>query len=48
MGATQLYDLSLSREEMLQLAFEIEGHLDNIVPALIGGLPSPTGIRKGR
>lgn len=48
MGATQLYDLSLSREEMLQLAFEIEGHLDNIVPALIGGFTISYRNQKGQ
>jgi len=37
LAASQLYDLNLSREEMLQMAFSLEGHLDNIVPALIGG-----------
>ena len=37
LGASQLYDLNLSREEILQMAFSLEGHLDNIVPALIGG-----------
>lgn len=48
MGATLLYDLSLSREEMLQLAFEIEGHLDNIVPALIGGFTISYRNQKGQ
>lgn len=37
MATNQLYDLNLSREEILQMAFSLEGHLDNIVPALIGG-----------
>jgi len=37
LAASQLYDLYLSREEILQMAFSLEGHLDNIVPALIGG-----------
>ncbi|HKK82967.1 MAG TPA: homoserine kinase, partial [Atribacterota bacterium] len=37
LAASQLYDLNLSREEILQMAFSLEGHLDNIVPALIGG-----------
>jgi aspartate kinase len=48
MGATQLYDLSLSREEMLQLAFELEGHLDNIVPAFIGGFTISYRNQKGQ
>lgn len=37
LAASQLYDLNISREEVLQMAFSLEGHLDNIVPALIGG-----------
>lgn len=37
LGASQLYDIHLSREEILRMAFSLEGHLDNIVPALIGG-----------
>lgn len=37
LGASQLYEIHLSREEILQMAFSLEGHLDNIVPALIGG-----------
>jgi aspartate kinase len=37
LAASELYDLNLSREEILQMAFSLEGHLDNIVPALIGG-----------
>ncbi len=46
-GAEQLYDLNLSREEILQLAFELEGHLDNIVPALIGGFTISYRDQKG-
>lgn len=37
MGASELFEVHLSREEILQMAFSLEGHLDNIVPALIGG-----------
>ncbi len=37
LAASQLYDINMSREEILQMAFSLEGHLDNIVPALIGG-----------
>jgi aspartate kinase len=37
LAASQLYDLNISREDVLQMAFSLEGHLDNIVPALIGG-----------
>jgi aspartate kinase len=37
LAAAELYDLDITREEVLQMAFSLEGHLDNIVPALIGG-----------
>ena len=37
LGASQLYDFPMSKEEILQIALTLEGHLDNIVPALIGG-----------
>ena len=48
LGATHLYDISLSREKMLQLALELEGHLDNIVPALIGGFTISYRNQKGQ
>ncbi len=38
MGAARLCQIKLSYQEMLNLAFSLEGHMDNIVPALIGGL----------
>jgi len=38
MGAARLYQIELSYQEMLDLALSLEGHMDNIVPALIGGL----------
>ena len=38
MAANALKDSPLSREEILQLAVEIEGHPDNVTPALFGGL----------
>jgi len=38
MGAARLYQIELSYQEMLGLALSLEGHMDNIVPALIGGL----------
>lgn len=47
MGANQLYELNLSREEILQMAFTLEGHLDNIVPALIGGFTISYRDQKG-
>jgi len=37
-GAAKLYDIDLPNQEMLELALSLEGHMDNIVPALIGGL----------
>ena len=37
-GAARLYDIDLTNQEMLELALSLEGHMDNIVPALIGGL----------
>lgn|SRR5690625_2926456 len=36
--ANQLCDLSLTMSEKLQHATEIEGHPDNVAPALLGGL----------
>lgn len=38
MGANELAGAILSKEEILKLATEIEGHPDNIAPALFGGL----------
>ena len=37
-AANALYELGLSREELLLLATEVEGHPDNVAPALYGGL----------
>lgn len=37
MGANQLAGEPLSQTEVLQLAIAIEGHPDNVVPALLGG-----------
>jgi homoserine kinase len=37
-AANALCDLGLSREELLLLATEVEGHPDNVAPALYGGL----------
>jgi len=37
-GAARLYNIDLTNQEMLELALPLEGHMDNIVPALIGGL----------
>ena len=38
MGAARICKIELSFQEMLELALSLEGHLDNIVPALMGGL----------
>ena len=37
-GLNSLYELGLSQDEILSMAYEIEGHPDNITPALFGGL----------
>ena len=37
-GAARLYKVDLTNREMLELALSLEGHMDNIAPALIGGL----------
>ena len=37
MGANQLAGEPLSHEDLMQLAIAIEGHPDNVVPALLGG-----------
>jgi homoserine kinase len=36
-GAAKLYNINLSSQEVLKLALPLEGHMDNIVPALVGG-----------
>jgi homoserine kinase len=36
-GANELAGRPLSRQELIQLAIAMEGHPDNVVPALIGG-----------
>jgi homoserine kinase len=38
LGANMLLENPLSREEILNLASEMEGHPDNVAPALLGGL----------
>ncbi|KAA3662168.1 MAG: homoserine kinase [Chloroflexi bacterium] len=38
LGANALLDNPLSRAELLEIAYEIEGHPDNVAPALYGGL----------
>lgn len=38
MGANQIAGNPLSKDELLKIATEIEGHPDNVAPALFGGL----------
>lgn len=38
MGANELLNAALSKNEILELATKIEGHPDNIAPAIFGGL----------
>jgi homoserine kinase len=38
MGANALVGEPLSQEKLLELAIDIEGHPDNVVPSLVGGL----------
>ena len=37
-GANALAGCPLPKEKLLELAIDIEGHPDNVVPSLIGGL----------
>ena len=37
-GANAIMDSPLPREKLLELAIDIEGHPDNVVPSLLGGL----------
>lgn len=41
-GAAALADVSLTAEELLDLCLPLEGHPDNITPALLGGLTVAT------
>ena len=41
-GANQLLEQPFSTDDMLALANEIEGHPDNVAPALLGGLTMAT------
>jgi homoserine kinase len=43
LGANGLLNNPLSREELLALAVEMEGHADNVAPALYGGLTLVVG-----
>ncbi|MGT2666126.1 homoserine kinase [Streptococcus rifensis] len=44
--ANQLGDLNLSNEEKLQLATDIEGHPDNVAPAIFGNLVISSYVNK--
>lgn len=46
MGANALMDNPLSQDELVNLSAEIEGHPDNIAPALLGGIV--TAVFDGR
>lgn len=41
-AANELYDLGFSKELLFRLATEVEGHPDNIAPALFGGFTAST------
>ncbi len=47
LGANALLENPFSREEILNLASEMEGHPDNVAPALLGGLVVST-IEEGK
>ncbi len=38
LGASTLYDLNLSQDAVFALATRLEGHPDNVAPAIFGGL----------
>ncbi|MCB0037174.1 MAG: homoserine kinase, partial [Anaerolineales bacterium] len=38
LGANALLETNLSKQDILEIATEIEGHPDNVAPALFGGL----------
>ncbi len=44
LGALKMADKHLSNEGILKIAMEIEGHPDNITPALIGGVTIATSV----
>ncbi len=46
-AADHLYELALSREEMLARAAELEGHADNVAAAIYGGFVVCGGDRDG-
>ncbi|MBN4062714.1 homoserine kinase [Alkaliphilus sp. AH-315-G20] len=46
LGAVGMADKSLSNEEILKIAMSIEGHPDNVTPALIGGMTIAICVEK--
>ncbi|HRO24494.1 MAG TPA: homoserine kinase, partial [Promineifilum sp.] len=38
LGANAIFDHAIPRNELLRMAVDIEGHPDNVAPALLGGL----------
>ena len=44
LAADGMYSLGLSKEELLEVTTEIEGHPDNVAPALLGGLTASTMV----
>ncbi len=47
-GANSLIGSPLSKEKLLELAIDIEGHPDNVVPSLLGGLCFTAKTSSGR
>ena len=41
-GADELYDLHLTKDEILQIATKLESHPDNLAPAILGGFTAAT------
>jgi homoserine kinase len=46
LGANQMIGSALSQQEVIDLAIAIEGHPDNVVPALLGGCQLTTSTEK--
>ena len=44
LAADGMYSLGLSKGELLEVTTEIEGHPDNVAPALLGGLTASTMV----
>lgn len=46
MGANRILDDPFTKEELVNLAYEIEGHPDNVTPALVGGFTVASAERE--